>query len=325
VAAWAESNLEVELYPWQQQFLFGALEHNDDGDLLHRYSIGSTARQQGKTLMAAALIGWWLTEGRVIRHGPQQVLTVAQLFTTAELIPLQLFPVLEARYQFKTYISSGRMMAEHEDGSWWRVQSATPRSGHGLTADLLIVDELFAVNDTVLDAGLLPTQRARRSPLAVFTSTAGTEDSRALIRWREKGIQQIESGQPGRVHFAEWSPPPNIDITDRRWWHMANPSLDLGFLTMQDLEDGYNSPNRDAWLRTDLNLWTAAAGSWIPHGIWDTSITPDAMPAGGILAVDSDSDGVNFVGVRAARRDDGRIQVQTEFRVEGLTALWPAV
>ena len=50
---------------------------------------------------------------------------------------------------------------------------------------------------------------------------------------------------------------------------MANPSLDLGFLTMQDLEDGYNSPNREAWLRTDLNLWTAAAGSWLPHGCFE--------------------------------------------------------
>ena len=325
VAAWAKDNLQVDLYPWQIDYLVGALEHDEAGDLCHRYSLGSTARQQGKTVLLSALIGWWLTVGRQVRGGPQQVLSVAQLYTTAELLPLTLFPILEERYQYKTFVSSGRMMAQHEDGSWWRIQSASPRSGHGLTADLLVVDELFAVAELVLDAGLLPTQRARRSPLAVFTSTAGTEDSRALIRWRERGIQQIESGQPGRIHFVEYSPPPNIDPADRSFWHMANPALDLGALTMQDLEDGYSSPNREAWLRTDLNLWTAAAGSWLPHGCFEELIVDDPMPAGGMLAVDSAADGVGFVGVRVAKRDDDILQVRSEFRVESMQAMWDEV
>ena len=325
VVAWAAENMKVQLYPWQVEYLDGALEHDDDGQLLHRWSLGSTARQQGKTVMMSALVGWWLTAGRLVRGGPQQVLSVAHRLFTAELLAAALFPILEERYNYKTFQSSGRMMAEADDGSWWRIQSGTPSAGHGLTADLLIVDELFAVAEIVIDAGLLPTQRARPNPLAVFTSTAGTEDSRALIRWRERGIQQIETGQPGRIHFAEWSPPPNIDPSDRRWWHMANPALDLGGLSMQDLEDGYNSPNREAWLRTDLNLWTAAAGSWLPHGAFEQCRTDEPMPAGGFLAVDSDSDGVGFVGVRVARRDDGHLQARSEFRVESLHAMWDAV
>jgi len=106
---------------------------------------------------------------------------------------------------------------------------------------------------------------------------------------------------------------------------MANPALGLGNLTMQDLEDGYNSPNRDAWLRTDLNLWTAAAGSWLPHGAFEELITYEPMPAGGMLAVDSAADGVGFVGVRVARRDDDRLQVRSEFRVESMQAMWDEV
>ena len=325
IVAWAKDHLQVDLYPWQQQVLDDALQHDAAGDLLHRYSLTSTARQQGKTVMLSALIGWWLTVGRVKRGGPQQVLSVAHQYTTAELLPLMLFPILEERYGFKTFVSSGRMMAQHDDGSWWRIQSASPRSGHGLSVDLLVVDELFAVSELVLDAGLLPTQRARRAPLAVFTSTAGTEDSTALIRWRERGIQQIETGKPGRLHFAEWSPPANIDFSDRKFWHYANPSLGLGFLTMQDLEDGFNSPNREAWLRTDLNLWTSAVGSWLPHGAWESWITEDDMPAGGVLAVDSDNDGMGFVGVRVAARNDGKLQARSEFRVESLEAMWQQV
>lgn len=106
---------------------------------------------------------------------------------------------------------------------------------------------------------------------------------------------------------------------------MANPALGLGFLTMQDLEDGFNSPNRDAWLRTDLNMWTAAIGSWLPHGAWEQNETTDPMPSGGVLAVDSDTDGAGFVGVRVVRRDDGRLQTRSEFRVESLPAMWEHV
>ena len=322
VVAWAHKHLDVTLYPWQQQVLHDVLQHDDNGDLLHRFSLTSTARQQGKTVLLSALIGWWLTDFRRLRKEPQQVLSVAQLYTTAELIALALFPVLEDDYGFKTFVSSGRMMAQHTDGTWWRIQSASPKSGHGLTVDLLVVDELFAVPELVVDAGLLPTQRARRSPLAVFTSTAGTEDSTALIRWRERGIQQIEKQEPGRMHFAEWSPPPNIDISDRSFWHMANPSMGLGNLTMQDLEDGFNSPNREAWLRTDLNLWTSAVGSWLPHGTWEALVTDDPMPAGGVVAIDSDADGVGYVGVRVARRKDNKLQAHSEFRVESLDEMW---
>jgi len=91
---------------------------------------------------------------------------------------------------------------------------------------------------------------------------------------------------------------------------------------MQDLEDGFNSPNREAWLRTDLNLWTSAVGSWLPHGTWENLKTDDPMPAGGVLAIDSDADGVGFVGVRVAKRPDNKLQAFSEFRVESLDEMW---
>jgi len=106
---------------------------------------------------------------------------------------------------------------------------------------------------------------------------------------------------------------------------MANPAIDLGFLTMQDLEDGFSSPNRDSWLRTDLNMWTASVGSWLPHGTFENLVVDDQMPDGGILAVDSDADGAGYVGVRAAKRDDGRIQVRAEFRLDSLDELWTTI
>ena len=161
--------------------------------------------------------------------------------------------------------------------------------------------------------------------MAVFCSTAGTEDSTAFRRWRERGIKIVETGQPDRLFFAEWSPPPNVDPSDRRYWHMANPALGCGFLTMQDIEDEWRSPDRDAFIRSSLNMWTAAQLSWIPHGIWETLLTTDPMPDGGFLAVDSDLAENGYSAVRAVTRPDGIIQVRHEFTVDRLAELWPAI
>jgi hypothetical protein len=324
IARFARDHLDTELWDWQLAILAGVTQHQDDG-FNHRWSLYSTARQNGKSKLIAALIGWWLTEGRLVREGPQQVLSVAHKLDTAEQIAYELFPTLEQAYGFDVWQSSGRMIARHDDGSIWRIQSATPKAGHGTTNDLLVVDELFDVDELVLNSGLLPTQRARPNPLAVFCSTAGTDKSVAFRRWRDRGLKIINDGKPDRLFFAEWSPPPGSDPGDRRVWHLGNPALGCGHLTMQDLEDEWRAPDRDAFIRSGLNMWIAAHLSWIPHGVWDTLATDDPMPDGGFLAVDSDLGEAGYVGVRAALRPDGTIQVAHELSVDRLADLWPAV
>jgi len=325
VAAWAADHLGVELYPWQKQVLDGMLEH-DNGTLHHRWALVSTARQNGKSKgLLAPLIGWWLTRGRLVRGGPQSVISVAHKISIAQDVANQIFPILEERYEYKTYESHGRMEAVHEDGSRWRIEAGNSRAGHGTSNDLVIADEIWKLDAEVIEAGLLPTQRARRDPFALFVSTAGTEQSRFFIRWRERGMQQIEKGEPGRLYFAEWSPPPNVAATDRNYWHMGNPAMGLGELTMQDLEDELQAPDRDNFMRSSLNLWTSAIGSWIPAQIWPALETDEPMPAGGVLAVDSDLDDMRYSGVRVAQREDGHLQVLSEFVVENLDQMWEEV
>jgi hypothetical protein len=49
------SILGMELMPWQQRVLDGQLLFDGDGDFLHRMSMVSTARQNGKTVALTAL------------------------------------------------------------------------------------------------------------------------------------------------------------------------------------------------------------------------------------------------------------------------------
>jgi hypothetical protein len=67
----------------------------------------------------------------------------------------------------------------HQDplprGAALHADRRAPFGGHGLSVDLLIVDELYGCSAESIEDGMIPTQRARRDPLMSCWSTAGTE------------------------------------------------------------------------------------------------------------------------------------------------------
>ena len=50
-------------------------------------------------------------------------------------------------------------------------------AGHGLSIDLLLLDEIWNMSEEAIEDGLIPTQRARRNSFLSAWSTAGTEES----------------------------------------------------------------------------------------------------------------------------------------------------
>jgi hypothetical protein len=324
VIQWARDHLDLELMPWQQRVLNDMLTHHD-GAFNHRFALVSVGRQNGKTKgVMAALIGWWLTQRRLDTGEPQNVMSVAHTLQVAEDVSKVLFPVLEERFGFKVYTTHGRREAYLGDDARWRVVSASESSGHGTSNDLIVCDEIWKIKRETIEGGLLSTQTARPAPFAFFTSTAGTQESEFFIRWREQGIQQIESKRPGRLYMAEWSPPPNSDPTDPKWWPWSNPAMGVT-ITEQELRDKLQFVERGTFVRDHCNQWTSALGSWIPHGTWEALEVADPMPAGGVLAVDTDMHDARYVGVRVAARVDGRLQVASEFVVESAEEMWAEI
>ncbi len=128
-------------------------------------------------------------------------------------------------YSLEYWWAYGRNSIKVGDSRWY-VKAARPSSGHGMSVDLIIADEVFGIDSETLDIGLLPTQRARPNPLCSMWSTAGTEDSIAMLRWREQGIRAIDSGEvTTSVYLAEYSPPPDLDPMSEAAWEYANPAL----------------------------------------------------------------------------------------------------
>lgn len=324
VAAWAARNLGVELMPWQRRVLDGQLAHDGTGRLRFRQSLVSVARQNGKTVALKALVGWWLTEGAIARGGPQTVITTAHALDLAVSLFQDLAPVLEEKFEAKAKWSYGRNELRMADGSVWLVRAATPSAGHGRSPDLVVADEIWDISEEVIDQGLLPAQRARKSPLLSMWSTAGTEASRAMLRWREQGVQQIDAGGDGPVYLAEWSPPPGVDVSDPKWWTWANPALGHT-LDLETLIAESKSPNRTAFLRASLNLWVAADAGWLEPGIWDRLVYDGpALPPAVVLAIDSSQDGSRHVGV-LAYEIDGRAVLDVAFVANSESEMWDRV
>ena len=323
IGDFSEKVLGVTLQPWQYRILHGMTELNDAGNFVNRVGLCSVARQAGKTTAMAALVGSWLATQGFGRGKPQTVITCSHQLDLSTALFKYLAPILGAKFNAKISWSYGRMNLEMPDGSTWLVRAATPQAGHGYSADLICVDEVWSVSEAAIDEGLLPSQRARKNPLMAMFSTAGTPESKALLRWREQGIRAIDAGQHGPLYFAEYSPPSNLDPMTPEAWVYANPALGYT-LDMSVIEAEAKAPNRNAFLRGSVNLWTSSHSGWLENGLWEACLHTGDVPAGGVLAIEQSIDECRYVAVRAVRVENKTV-VTTAFDVDNMAEMWACV
>jgi hypothetical protein len=323
VAALAKDVLGVQLMPWQITALEGQLSHDDAGALCFKRSLVSVARQNGKTVALKALALWVLTKEPIRRGEPVLLISTAHNLDLAVELFESLAPVLETKFGAKLYWSYGRNEAVMPDGSRWLVQAATPRAFHGFSPDYIIADELWNISADVIFNGAIPSQRARRQSLLSCWSTAGTEDSHAMLKLREEGLRAIDTKADSKLFFAEWSIPSGVDTTDEVFWPMANPAIGH-LLDLDTLRDESEMADKAAFHRASLNLWISSAQSWLAPGVFDKLIV-QGIPDGGILAVDSSIDDSTYAGIRAVLMPDGRIGCTVAFVVDTLPKVWEEI
>ncbi len=321
VAAWASRHMDVELMPWQVRAAEGMLQCQvgDDGrddpfGLVWTEAMASTARQQGKSVLLSAIIGWWLTEFAELRGQSQQVLSVANRLDRAEAIFNNgLAEILVERFGAKATYAVGRKKIMLGTSSW-EVRAASPNL-HGGSYDLIVVDETWDISSETLDTALRPSQIARRSSIMLHFSTAGDTSSTAMIAMRERALAEIDAGQPTDLYLAEWSMPPACD--GELYWGYANPALGRTI----DLKALRSASTRESFRRAHLNQWITARGAMLDAGVWEATVSDAALPAGGILAVDSSLDESRYVGVRAAMNSE-HVVVEAAFTADSEDEMW---
>ena len=317
VAKWAERYQNICLFEWQLLALSGQLSHDENGDLLFRESLCSTARQNGKSIALCSLIGFYLTDFAKLRGTPQNVLSVANRLDRAEAIFNSLAPILVDIFGAKAMRTFGRKSVTMPDGSMWEVRAASPNLVGG-SYDLVICDELFNISDRFIDQ-IKPTMIARKNPLISCWSSAGDESSKAMIHMRETAINEIEKGERSSLYFAEWSIG-DRDFRDPNNWIYANPALGKT-ITIKALQA---ESKKDSFLRQHLNMWVSSRGSWLDEGVWATCKTDLPMPEGGVLCVEMSMDTNRYVGVRSSMLD-GVVTTFVEFIVDNENAMWTEI
>lgn len=324
VIAWAAEHLDVVMMPWQRHVLTQQLAFDKTGRYCNRTTLISTARQQGKSVCIAATIGWLMTDYAKTVKRQFKIVTFAHRLDMATAMFQDLAPMLEQKFGATPTWSYGRTEVRHNNARWV-VKAATPAAPHGLSGvDVLIGDELWGVDTDTLDIGFIPTQRAVDNPIAMFYSTAGTEESVAMMRWREAAIRGIDTGERVGIYLAEWSPPPELDPMTPEAWAYANPALGHT-IKPEALEAESHAPNRAAFLRSSVNLWTQTDQSWLAPGVWQDLTTKHGPQPGGVLAVEVSLDDGRYCGVRVNSNNDGKITATVAFMVDTIGACWEAV
>lgn len=324
VIAWARRELGLELDRWQRRAITRALATNGAGQLVHREYLISTARQNGKTAIVRALIGWALTDA----VGPPWALLYGLAHTRAQ-----------ARIPYSAVLADLAPMArrlgrERRGGlaltRYLGIRSAIagrPREYHvasrdardairGYSVDLGIFDEVRTQRDEDTYAALKPTMAARPEPLLVEISTAGDERSILLRRLWERGRRIIEGLEPADGFGMTWYAAEDADAPDNpAGWARASPAMAEGRIDPATVRDELAALTPGAFRAERLNLWSDAADEWLPAGAWARATgapplergervalaveaTPDWSRASVAVAVAA-ADGPAFVGIAA--------------------------
>ncbi|HET9395679.1 MAG TPA: terminase TerL endonuclease subunit, partial [Nitrospiraceae bacterium] len=115
---------------------------------------------------------------------------------------------------------------------------------------------------------------ARREPLWVFITTAGTEEQSICYREYEYA-QRLLKGlhEDARYLPLIWEIPQDLDWTDEANWPLANPGLDR-IVRRDELRAGLVKAlavpsEQNAWRRLHGNQWVNSVEQWIPLDAWD--------------------------------------------------------
>ena len=205
----------------------------------------------------------------------------------------------------------------------YKVCAATAGSARGLSADLVVLDELREHKDWGAYSALEKTRRARPSSQAWAISTEGDHQSVVLHELQRQGREAVAAGTSRPLAYYEWSASPHLAADDPAAWAEANPGLghilDVETLAAEQATDPEAVFATESLCRPVRTLATP----WLPAGGWgactDSSTVPDGAP-GVVFGVDA-GPALDHASIATAwARPDGRIHTEVIATYDGPTA-----
>ncbi|MET0767373.1 MAG: hypothetical protein ABWY50_07000, partial [Aeromicrobium sp.] len=152
----------------------------------------------------------------------------------------------------------------------------------GLSADLVICDEVREYRDFEPWAALEKLRRARSSSQCWAISNEGDDGSLVLEMLSAQGRLAAQTQQPTDSAWLEWSAAPELERTDVEAWRQSNPAL--GHLITAETIASEVAHDDPLTFETEvLCRRVATLRPWLPAGAWDSTAdnnagVPDGAP-----------------------------------------------
>jgi hypothetical protein len=300
VTAYAADVMGVSLDRWQRRAVNRALAVRPDGHLVHRIYLLSVGRQQGKSLLVRAILGWALTargtpEGWTLYLGLAHDKTQARIpyeGVMADLAPVRDRVGPESRGGLAITRYLGIRSAMYGQPRAYHVGSReAPDAIRSYSVDLGVFDEVRTQRDGRVWAALLPTTSARPDPLIFAISTAGDDRSILLREMFDRLRRIVDGAEPAEGFGGEWwAAPDDARPDDPRAWRASSPAYAEGRLSADAIRSELRSLGTVAFRQERLNLWSDAVDEWLPAGTWAATRRPEAPESEGkrvVLGVDA--------------------------------------
>jgi len=266
------------LLPWQKQAVsdvFGTVRENDPTARQYSSAYIEIPKKNGKSELGAALAlnmlvndDEWKAEVYSCASDRQQA---AIVFDVAVDMVKQ-SPALSRRIKI---IPSTRRMVYQPTGSIYQVLSSEVATKHGLNVSACIFDELHTQPTRALyDVMTQGSGDARKQPLWIFLTTAGTDRNSICWEVHQKAVDILEGRKADpRFYPVVFGLPDDADWQDEQNWYKVNPSLDHT-IALDKVKDAFRKAletpaDENMFRQLRLNQWVKQSVRWMPMDRWD--------------------------------------------------------
>lgn len=266
------------------------------------------SRQNGKgsVLEARELAGLFLLDEALGLHSAHEFKTCYEHFLRITQL-IEGCPDLDRQVQ-KVRRGVGEQAIELRNGNRLRFVARSSGSGRGFSADLVVLDEAYALTDAQIGA-IMPTLSARPNPQVWYTSSAPMEASLPLHRLRQSAIDH----DADRLYYAEWGNDADADPWDEKAIAQANPALGRRlFLDFVDAERDAMSSEEFARERLGVPEKPVGSDGPIDAARWQELIDAAAQPTADSvrLSLDAPPDRRTATFSAAGKLENGLLYVE---------------
>jgi len=159
-----------------------------------------------------------------------------------------------------------------EGGGLLRVVSGRGERAHGRTDSLMILDELWAQDGSLLEAFQTSLVKRSDARLVVISTPAASADS-PLGKIRQRALSLPNAKRTGPrvdahghgLRWIEWSLPEHDSLDDLDAVAAANPAP---WITRDLLAEQHERVTPLAWATFHAGRWNVQAATWLPAGAW---------------------------------------------------------